>query len=104
MTIDELDPTQVAMPTVVHEALMLPLSSHEVGMLQGIVASWKKNNPFRAQEPAIMRLETKLAFLLTVVISLGDNAELRGLGRQKLAELYAVLEEQKTLMEKSSGG
>lgn len=101
---EELDPAKVNMPTVVYEALMLPLSAHEVGMLQGIVGDWKKRNPFRASEPATLRLETKLAFLLMIVLALGNKPELQEIGRQKLAELYTVLDAQKTMMEKAHGG
>lgn len=99
----ELDPTKLAIPTVVHEALMLPLSAHEVGLLQGMIADWKKRNPFRAKEPATLRLETKLAFLLMIVLALGNQPELQVLGRQKLAEIYQLLDAQKQKMEAADG-
>jgi hypothetical protein len=97
---EELDPAKLAMPTVEMEALMLHLSTKEVGILQHMMVEFKKRNPFRAQDPAVVRLDTKLAFLLAIILSIGDEPDLREAGKAKLMELYDVLLQQKQAMEK----
>jgi hypothetical protein len=101
---NEIDPTQLAIPTMDMEAMLLPLSAQEVGLLQRITADFKKRNPFKAQDPTLLRLETKLAFLFTVVLALGEVPELVQVGREKLKELYEVLLAQKLEVEKRKAG
>lgn len=99
----EMDPSKVIIPTVETEAFNLPLSSWELGRLQGILEKYKRHNPIEAMKPEFVRLETKLAFQVMLIMAFGEKPEMREVGRQAVEQLHAMLTLQKAEMESRAG-
>ena len=96
-----IDPTKIAMPLTDLELLNLPLSSVDIGMLQTILADFKKRKPFKGFNPVFERLETKVNFMFCTVLVLSGDEEMVAQGTEALLRLHATLLKQKEILEQT---
>jgi hypothetical protein len=92
-------------PTLSIEAMDLPVSGVDIGMLHRILADWQKRNPFQRDHPMFVRLATKIDYLRAVMLrEQPEQPELHEAAQQMLEQAYQELLAQKQALESAADG